>query len=99
MDEEMQYKIDKMIMQKKAKDRKILQNNPPQKETLLKQSKDNDAKPNRYAHISRIPGEFGFAKKNDNKSGINDNIVQNFMDSPTDRSPGKSSKKRKYDEI
>jgi len=38
---DVQLRIEQMTMFKKAKDRKVMQNNPPKKETHLKESKDN----------------------------------------------------------
>jgi len=40
-DAEMAMKIESMINHKRAKDKKQLLSNPPRKETLLKDSKDN----------------------------------------------------------
>ena len=40
MDLEIQLKIDAMTRFKRAKDRKLILNNPPQKETHLKNAKD-----------------------------------------------------------
>jgi hypothetical protein len=52
-----------MITYKKAKDRNLLLNNPPKKETKLKGSKDNDTisnytKPGEFAPM-KLHDEFG----------------------------------------
>lgn len=89
VDEEMQYKIDKMTRFKRAKDRKVLLNNPPQKETLLQGSKDIDNEVNRYAIKSSIPGEFGIAKKASEKKKLEAETMKDMMKGQTpERSPG-----------
>lgn len=59
-DAEMAMKIESMISHKKAKDKKQLLNNPPKKETLLKDSKDNQAISNTFIKkgLFGIPKEF-----------------------------------------